>query len=349
MAKSPMKRDRARRLTGSMSVWFRKSARKLPWRQRRTAYHSLVSEFMLQQTQVSRVLEYFPSFIKRFPTMRSLAEADEQEVLAAWQGLGYYRRARNLHRTARQIMTEHGGRLPREIDQLMDLPGIGRFTAGSLASILFGQAQPIVDGNVLRVLSRLEGESLTDEQAWHLAEILVNQADDPAVFNESLMEMGAIVCTPSAPQCGACDLKRLCRARRQGIQEEVPVARSRKKPKQVNHYVVIVRWGKKLLFQKRPPEGLWSNMWQLPTIESDQVRKLHDLAFAAPVSELCEVGRFDHQTTHRRIRFYVLEGQITPPSAGGRSGTWRRPGDVGDLPMSNAQRKVLAMASSQAS
>ena len=134
MAKSPMKRDRARRLTHSMSFWFRESARKLPWRQRRTAYHALVSEFMLQQTQVSRVLEYFPSFIKRFPTMRSLAEADEQEVLAAWQGLGYYRRARNLHRAARQIMTEHGGRLPREIDQLLDLPGIGRFTAGSLAS-----------------------------------------------------------------------------------------------------------------------------------------------------------------------------------------------------------------------
>ncbi len=342
-----MTRDRARRVTRSLSTWFRKSARKLPWRQRRTAYHALVSEFMLQQTQVSRVLEYYPAFIKQFPTFRALAAADEQEVLAAWQGLGYYRRARNLHRAARQIVAEHGGRLPKNIDQLQELPGIGRFTAGSLASILFGQAQPIVDGNVLRVLSRLAGETLADDQAWAHAAFLVSMADDPAIFNEGLMEMGAIVCTPSAPRCGACNLKRLCRARKQGIQEEVPRPRTRKQPKKVHHYVAAVRHRGKLLFQQRPEEGLWSNMWQLPTVESDRTCKVSELVFETPITQLRSLGRFEHQTSHRRIHFHVLEGKLDASASFQGQGTWRLPTKIQDLPMSNAQRKVLAMVVGQ--
>ncbi len=211
-----------RQLAARLESWFRKQARPLPWRVvdrrsgRRNPYRALVAEVMLQQTQVGRVLEKYGPFLRRFPTVRALAAADEQEVLAAWSGLGYYRRARLLHCAARAIVERHRGRIPDDAAALRALPGVGRYTAGAIASIVFGRAEPIVDGNVRRVLLRIEGRAVrakrdgNDGWCWDQAGRLVKSAASPAVFNEALMELGATVCVPRGPKCVACPIAAWC-------------------------------------------------------------------------------------------------------------------------------------------
>ncbi|MFN9968973.1 MAG: A/G-specific adenine glycosylase, partial [Phycisphaerae bacterium] len=300
----PAPRDRA--ITSALSKWFRSAARDLPWREefraRRDPYRSLVSEFMLQQTQVSRVLEKFEPFLQRFPTVGALAAAPEQDVLAAWSGLGYYRRARLLHACAKSIVRDFGGVVPRDVDSLQELPGIGRYTAGAIASIVFNRPEPIVDGNVCRVLQRLDAKpgSASDKEviawAWERAESLVRQCPNspshlaarsegasthrangadavtPATFNEGLMELGALVCTPAAPKCLVCPLRDLCLAREQGLVDEIPAPKARAKRSRVYHDTVVV-WrktarGVEVLLEQRPATGLWAGLWQPPTVES---------------------------------------------------------------------------------
>lgn len=324
--------------------WFDANARDLPWRRKRTAYRALVAEAMLQQTQVQRVLDRYQAFLLCFPTLRSLAEADEQDVLVMWQGLGYYRRARNLHAAAKMIINEFHGKMPRTVESLLQLPGVGRYTAGAIASIVFGYAEPIVDGNVKRVLARfdaLEGELRDHEKRfWTRAGELVQQAQRPGVFNEALMELGAVVCTKRQPKCSCCPIAELCRAKRTGKQEEIPEP-ARSAPKTiVHHHAVIVRRGKKVLLERRPDRGLWSNMWQPPTVEADRaltpraIRKTLDL----PLEDMSKKCTFEHQTTHRRIVFHVYEAQSNT-----RRGTWRAITDLNDLPMSNAHRRALEL------
>ncbi|MHC4652819.1 MAG: A/G-specific adenine glycosylase [Planctomycetota bacterium] len=197
-------------IVAALCAWFRREARDLPWRRRRTGYTALVSEAMLQQTQVARVVERYRAFVRRFPNVRRLAKAREQAVLAEWQGMGYYRRARNLHAAAKMIVGEFGGRVPRTADQLRTLPGVGRYTAASIASIVYGERTPLVDGNVQRVLARLDVKSgrAQDPQlvkwAWERTGQLVALAESPGSLNEGLMELGAVVCTPRNPTCETC-------------------------------------------------------------------------------------------------------------------------------------------------
>ena len=185
--------------------WFRRKARDLPWRRRRTGYTALVAEAMLQQTQVARVVERYRAFLRRFPSVRVLAEAREQQVLAEWQGMGYYRRARNLHAAAKMIVRDFGGRVPRTADKLRKLRGVGRYTAASIASIVYGERTPLVDGNVQRVLARLDARPGRAQDpklvkwAWRRAAELVELVDSPGSLNEGLMELGAVVCTPGSP------------------------------------------------------------------------------------------------------------------------------------------------------
>jgi A/G-specific adenine glycosylase len=328
----------------------------LPWRQPEShgahdPYKVVVSELMLQQTQVSRVVQRFGEFMRDFPSVRALAVADEQRVLALWQGMGYYRRARNLHAAARMIVREFGGRVPRRVEDLMRLPGVGRYTAGAIASIAYGERVPIVDGNVERVLARVfasgNGGASAKSQAWTMAQALVERAARPGVLNEALMELGATVCVPSpaAPRCAACPVARWCAARRMGLQAEIPVAKRRAKPRTAHHHAVIVTRSRSglILLEQRNGEGMWSGMWQTPTIENDQALDAAELAAMLPVG-VCDVrkrGEFVHHTTHRHIRFHVYQATMGERS---RNGTWRRLDDVSDLPMSNAQRKVLAYA-----
>lgn len=300
---------------------------------------------MLQQTQVARVVEHFDAFLERFPDVGTLAGAGEQEVLAAWQGLGYYRRARSLHAAARMIVDDFDGRIPEEIDALCRLPGVGRYTAGAIASIVFGRAAPIVDGNVQRVIARLDAdpsaprEPATLRRVWDRAGQLVRESSAPGVFNEALMELGATVCTPRAPRCDRCPLAADCRARALGRQEEIPPAKSATPRKTVHFHTLVIRRGASVLFEQRPAGGLWARMWQTPTIEAGRRLAPGQVETRIPfaVTGLDRRAAFDHVTTHRRVRFHVYAARTRI-----RTGTWRRPDEIADLPMSNAQRRVLA-------
>lgn len=333
-------------ITGRVSAWFRDNARALPWRtEPRDPYHALVSELMLQQTQVSRVLEKFGVFVARFPTATALAEAPEAEVLAAWSGLGYYRRARLLHGAARAIADRHDGAVPRDVDELRGLPGIGRYTAGAIASIAFGLPEPIVDGNVARVLLRLEGRDAAsdDRQAiarvWERAESLVRAADDPGTFNEGLMELGAVVCTPRGPSCDVCPLADRCAAYATGRTEDIPRPKARAKRRNLYCASAVVRDRRgRLLVEQRAEEGLWARMWQAPTLERDDRRPGVAELSALGLAGLRRAGSFVHQTTHRIVRFDVYEARVGRAAA---PGVWRTRRQIESLAISNAQRRIL--------
>lgn len=335
----------ARRIT-RLCEWFAAHARDLPWRRNRTGYTALVAEAMLQQTQVSRVIEVFNRFMRRFPDVRSLARADEQEVLAHWQGMGYYRRAENLHAAARMIVDEFDGNVPRDVESLLRLPGVGRYTAGAIASIVHGAAAPIVDGNVERVLARWHAKHAAGEQdskrwTWRKAEELAAAAPRPGVFNEALMELGALVCTPASPRCGSCPVAGDCLARKRGLQNEIPAPRRRPERAARVHHAVVISAGGKVLLEQRPRGGMWGGMWQPPTIEADEVLSIQALQAMMEMKPigLARIDGFTHHTTHRVVRFEVYAARIR-----GRTGHWRALDELDDVPMGNPQRRALKAA-----
>ena len=333
-------------LIKALQRWFDANQRDLPWRSNRTAYTTLVAEAMLQQTQVSRVADRFTRFLNRFPSVHELADADEQQVLAEWQGLGYYRRARHLHAAARRIVDEHDGEVPRSVQSLKELPGVGRYTAGAIASMAFDEPASLVDGNVYRVLSRLWARDQPADNreainwAWDTAQNLVESATKPGLFNEALMELGATVCTPRRPQCDQCPLAAHCRALQHGRVHEIPPAKQPVDRKHVHHHAVVVQRGDRVLVERRPSDGLWSNMWQVPTVEAGRALSQTELRGRLPVNmtRLEKLARFEHQTTHRRITFHVFEGRSRT-----RRGEWHHLDNLDDLPMSNPQRRILDM------
>lgn len=337
-----------------MCEWFAREARDLPWRRRRSGYTALVSEAMLQQTQVARVVERYRGFVRRFPSVRALASAAEESVLAEWRGMGYYRRARNLRAAARMVVAEFGGRVPRTSAELRRLPGVGRYSAGAIASIVYGAREAVVDGNVQRVLARVEGrpgrahEKEFVEWAWGRAGELVAVAEAPGEFNEGLMELGAVVCLPRGPKCEVCPLASLCVARRMGRQEEFPGAKERVRRVRVHHHAVVVRDRGKVLLERRPEDGMWGRMWQVPTVEARRVLGVGEVEGKVGVVGLRKQGSFVHQTTHRVITFHVLVAKSKGESRkskveswDGERRVWRGVGELDELPMSNAQRKVL--------
>lgn len=333
-------------IAAALDRWFRRHARDLPWRRRRTGYTGLVAETMLQQTQVARVEERFGAFVRRFPTVRSLAAADEQEVLTLWQGLGYYQRARHLQAAARTIAEVHRGRVPTTVAALRRLPGVGRYTAGAIASIVYGRCEPIVDGNVQRVLSRLEARAGAvpapgaDAWSWERARRLAEAAERPGVVNEAIMELGATVCTPKAPRCGACPLARRCEARRRGRAETIPPPKPAARRRVVHHHAVVVTRTGRILLERRAATGLWADLWQPPTVEATRrlPAPLVAARLAMPVTDIRRVGSFEHLTTHRRVRFHVFTAHTRA-----RRGVWRHPDKTSDLPMSNAHRRILEL------
>jgi A/G-specific adenine glycosylase len=339
-----------REITGLVSAWFDRCARDLPWRREvgkggRDAYRSLVSEFMLMQTQVARVLERFDLFLERFPTVEALAGADEGAVLAAWSGLGYYRRARLLHGAAKMICDEFDGRVPEDAASLRRLPGVGRYAAGAMASIVFGRAESLVDGNVARVLARVDGAAgpVDMERAWRRAGELVANAERPGVFNEGLMELGATVCTPRSPGCERCPLPGLCRARAMGLEAEIPEAKAGVKRRALYAATVVAQDGRgRVLVEQRAEKGLWAKMWQAPTIEQDHrhagARALAALVTADAVER---VGSFEFITTHRLVHFAVYRG-VGARAGDGRRWVSRRA--LSEMALSNAHRRVFVEA-----
>lgn len=348
-----------REVQTQLLVWYRAHRRDLPWRKETPdPYHVMVSEAMLQQTQVATVIGYFNRFIEALPTVHALAAAEEQQVLTLWQGLGYYRRARGLHAAAKLIVQEHAGQVPNTVDKLLKLPGVGRYTAGAIASIAHGLAAPIIDGNVARVLCRLRAirEPADDpqvrDQLWGLAAALV-PGDAAGDFNQSMMELGALVCLPRQPQCLICPIASHCEANRLGLVDELPVKVARRKPVAVAHHVVAIQSRGQWLFEQRPGVGLWSNMWQLPTAEELSLPALAGDATTViqswlhetrglSVEELHEVNSFRHQTTHRTIQFTLWRGKLVGRRPGLRENqSWRKLNDLADLPMSNPQKTMI--------
>jgi A/G-specific adenine glycosylase len=247
------------------------AARGLPWREDRDAYRILVSEMMLVQTTVAAVVPYFARFLERFPTVEALARADEADVLKAWEGLGYYRRARQLHAAARVILETHGGRFPDDPEAVRALPGVGRYIAGALLSFAFDQPAPIVEANTQRVLARWlawdEDLKSTRSQArlWQAAARLVPEVN-PGAFNQAFMELGALVCIPRNPMCLVCPVQADCLAKRQGIQDRIPVVAAKARPKEVHEACAVVERDGRYLIVQRQPGGLWERFWEFPTI-----------------------------------------------------------------------------------
>lgn len=278
----------------SLLEWYSDSARDLPWRQTRDAYRIWISEIMLQQTQVATVIDYYRRFLKRFPDVRALAIAEEPEVLQLWSGLGYYRRARQLHEAAKRIVEDFDGKFPKRFEDILGLPGIGRYTAGAIASFAYDQPKPILEANTLRLLSRLIG--LRDDPRgkngqqllWDFAEQWVqldnaaspdttaggnrrstDVTSSPSAINQALMEVGALVCKPQDPQCTTCPLAEICRAYEEGLQNEIPLKATKQKFIPVDHALAIVRHRGKMLFRQNEKGQWWEGLWDYPRLELD--------------------------------------------------------------------------------
>ena len=313
--------------------WYDSAARDLPWRGGgRTPWRVFVSEAMLQQTQVKTVLPYFLRFTERFPTPISLAQADEEEVLRLWQGLGYYSRARNLQRAARAMVERHGGAVPETIGELIALPGVGRYTAGAVASIAFGVPAPILDGNVTRVLCRLdliEGDpraAANQRRLWERAAEVVDP-DRPGDFNSAVMELGATACTPRSPQCLICPVSAYCKARAAGVQDRVPPPKKAKATPVVERAAYrVTNAAGGVLVERRPATGRWAGLWQFVTRPPPGA------------TEPRPAGEVRHALTHRRYAFRCLDCEYDgPPPPGTR---WASPAELDALPMGRPQQRL---------
>jgi A/G-specific adenine glycosylase len=254
-------RNEPKKFRRRLLAWYDRHRRDLPWRANRDPYRVWLSEVMLQQTRVAAVIEHYQEFLRRFPTLEKLATAREASVLAAWTGLGYYRRARMLHAAAKVVAREYGGKFPTTAEAWRDLPGIGRYTAAAIASIAFDQPVAVVDGNVERVLQRVSGERMAGEALWKAAQDLLD-ARRPGDFNQAMMELGAVVCTPRAPACLTCPVVELCHTRG----ELAPTATLARQKKQEIHYALDRRDGEVFLIRRPPDTSLMPGMWELPEL-----------------------------------------------------------------------------------
>lgn len=257
----------------ALTSWYEANKRELPWRKSKDPYRIWISEVMLQQTKVDTVIDYYNKFLTLYPTVYDLAEAEEQEVLKVWEGLGYYSRARNLHRAAQTVVSTYNGVMPEDPELLGQLKGIGPYTKGAIASIAFGKPEPAVDGNVMRVLSRVLSitDNISDQKTRKRFEKIVRELiveTDPSSFNQGLMELGALICTPKKPACLHCPVKEQCRALAVGEQEELPV-KLKKKKQRVEQYVLLLLEDEagRIAIEKRPDKGLLANMWQFPMVD----------------------------------------------------------------------------------
>ncbi|MEP7124170.1 MAG: A/G-specific adenine glycosylase [Byssovorax sp.] len=357
-ALTPGQRDDA--IVGQLVAWFELVARDLPWRRRRDPYAVWLSEIMLQQTRVETVVPYFERFLRRFPDVEALAGAEIDEVLKLWSGLGYYRRARVLYATAREVTERYGGAFPGEAAALRELPGIGAYTAGAIASLAFDQREPLVDGNVARVFARLFGIDADIRSAasvkllWDIARRLVPE-ERPGRFNEALMELGATVCTPRDPRCGGCPVEALCAARASGRVLELPVIEAKKKVPVVKMVAAVLRSGPRVLLARREEGGLFGGLWEPPMVEAGSIAEaragLAAVGVAAAI-ELGEAGKIKHVLSHRELRVTVAAGTITGKTkaptrivAPYEKAAWLDPDDA-EIGISTLARKVLAAAAS---
>ena len=346
-------------ISESLPGWFAGRARDLPWRRDRRPYAVWISEAMLQQTRVETVIPYFERWMRRFPDPAALAEAPVQEVLKVWEGLGYYARARNLHRAARVIMDRHEGRVPEDPEALAARPGIGPYTHAAVGSLAFGQKLAVLDGNVERVLARLlaldrpiQGQNLKNEVRAFSLRMMGDLP--PGLYNEAMMELGATVCTPRSPACGVCPLRAACRGYRQGQPERYPVRRPKAPVPEIDVCAAVAwRDAETFLIARRHPEGLLGGMWEFPGGKREPVEADADCVRREMMEELgmkVEVCGFfvqvRHTFTHFRLRMRLYHCAV-PPGTAPRcldcaGFEWVRFADCAAYPFGKADRMVLA-------
>ena len=332
----PDQKSKIQKLLRSRLIsWFGKNARDLPWRRRRDPYAVLVSEMMLQQTQVATVVDYFERWMARFPDFASLAGAAESDVMHAWQGLGYYSRARNLHRAAQLVVERHGGEMPRELDAIRALPGIGRYTAGAVAAFAFDRATPVVDGNIARVLSRLFNyrdriDSVAGQKwVWQTASDLQPEKG-AGVYNEALMELGALVCMPGRPQCEVCPAGKFCAAE---APEKLPLKKPRQKTVAISEACAwIFKNGRVLLEQQTGSR--WRGLWKLPAIPEPPVDgRRPGQKNQKPLVEL------EYPFTHHRVALSVYSKQA--PRSPGANQNWFESAQLDAVAMTAPHRRAV--------
>lgn len=326
---------------------YDRERRELPWRGETDPYRILVSEVMLQQTRVRTVLGYYDRWLARFPDVDSLADADIDEVLKAWEGLGYYRRARNLHRAAAVVRERPGGSFPDTYAGLRDLPGVGEYTAGAVASIAFGEAVPAVDGNVRRVLSRLCDEA-NPTAAWlrtRAADLVDEQR--PGDWNQALMELGATLCSPRSPKCGICPVETCCAARKAGTQHERPGAAKRAAVKRVRIVSAVFEANGRVLLERRPHEGLLAGMWAFPEARAfgeagrESVLELANERGLTPVGPPTTLPEVQHRFTHLHATYEPWLVTVTDSGIPAEARAWVDPETPSDLAVPIAQQRVL--------
>jgi A/G-specific adenine glycosylase len=335
--------------------WYAEHARRLPWRGLQNPYAIWVSEVMLQQTRVETVIPYFLRWMQRYPDVRSLAEASLQEVLATWEGLGYYGRARNLHRAAQEVVDKYGGQLPDEAPQLRKMPGIGRYTAAAIASIAFGKDEPTLDGNIRRVLARYFNVSEDArstrgvKQLWNLAAEHLPEGRAGA-YNQALMDLGASLCTAKHPDCSACPLEDSCQAKALGIQEQRPVFIP--KPAIPHHVVTaaVIRREDRVLITCRPPKGLLGGLWEFPGGKQQEGEDLRSCLQREIREELgvevgvgVQLGEYKHAYTHFRVTLHafqccILRGELRLIQAADMR--WVTINELTEYPMGKIDRQI---------
>jgi A/G-specific adenine glycosylase len=344
-------------------AWYERSARPLPWRESRDPYRILVSEVMLIQTTVAAVTPFYRRFLALFPDVQTLARATDTEVLKAWEGLGYYRRARQLHAAARMIVEKHGGVVPPDRQLLRELPGVGRYIAGAVLSFAYDLPEPILEANSQRVLARIlalredmQAHS-SQQRLWKAAERLV-PARESGRFNQALIDLGALICTPRSPSCLLCPLASLCAARRLGLQDALPVIARRPPPLAVTEACALVLSQDRLLVLQRGEGGLWSNFWEFPTVNLDGADPAgrsfgHRVGLAEGIARLSgieaevgpEIKTLTYTVTRHRVRLRIhraraIAGMIKP-GPGFRDACWATPGMLAELPLGSAARRLV--------
>jgi len=346
----------AAELRQALLQWYQLNKRDLPWRSRPDPYAIWISEIMLQQTQVEVVRRYYQRFLDRFPDVVALANARDEDVMAAWSGLGYYRRARLMHRAAQVMRDEHGGQFPSSPEAIRALPGVGAYTSGALLSIAFNTPAPAVDGNVMRVLMRVLGMETGPQEAQSVSAVThaateLSVGPRPGDLTQGLMELGATVCTKANPRCSDCPWSGQCRARAMNAVDRIPPARKRVARKPLNVALALLRDGERLCLIKRPSEGLFGGLWELPSSGEVALPRRGALLPAHLQSALTDahpglrVGRLLSRTertlTHKDLVLWTFAATAAQEDPGWTDARWCTPGQLEDAPLSTAMRAAL--------
>ena len=340
----------------SLLKWFKAHQRALPWRKKYEPYHVWISEIMLQQTQVVTVLPYFDRWIKKLPTIQSVAEAKEDTILKLWEGLGYYSRARNLQKAAKMIVEKFDGKFPEKYEDILSLPGIGKYTAGAITSIAFNQNYPVVDGNVIRVISRLKAFKgntrlpVNIQKMWKWAGDLLAKGE-ARDFNQAMMELGALICTPKNPKCDQCPVQKFCSGFSSGIQEELPNRGEKKKTESIKVSIAVIQKNGKFFVQKRPSSGLMGGLWEFPggkvekkeTSKQALIREIKE-ELGITLKGIKKITEIKHAYTRFKVDLHcysaeIKEGTISLKSA--QEGKWVTLADLKKLPFPAANVRLI--------